>query len=143
MTSGLELVELIRSERAQPPSGIRTLGLDKAHTWIRKVEPGHVELKWEVDADHLNLEGAVICSWIAALADQGLFFASNTLCAEGEGTRMSDLRLSCLRNITGGEVRIDARVRERVDDTMFCTCEFLGEDGLLYAQVTAVVDVRR
>lgn len=143
MTSGRELVELIRAEKADPPSDIRTLGLDRAHTWITKMEPGHVELEWEVGEDHLNLEGAVICSWTAALADQALFFASNTLCAKGEGTRMSDLRLSCLRNITGGKVRIDARVRERVDDTMFCVCEFVGDDGLLYVQVTAVVDVRR
>jgi acyl-coenzyme A thioesterase PaaI-like protein len=143
MTSGPELIELIRAEKAEPPSGIRTLGLDRAHRWLTVVEPGHVELEWEVDGDHLNLEEAVICSWVAALADQAMFFASNTLCADGEGTRMSDLHLRCVRNITGGTVRIDARVRERVDDTMVCTCQLVGDDGLLYADVTAMIDVRR
>lgn len=143
MATGMEFVDLIRSEKSEPPPGIRTLGLDRTHHWITAVEPGHVELVWEVDADYLNLEGSVICSWTTALADQALFFVSNTLCAEGEGTRTADLRIRCLRNITGGKVRIDARVREPGDDTMFCTAELVGDDASRCAHVTAVIDIRR
>jgi acyl-coenzyme A thioesterase PaaI-like protein len=141
--NGMELVEAIRAERADPPSGISTLGLDKTHRWITSVEPGRVTLSWEVDDAYLNLEGAVICVWTAALADQAMFFATNTLCAEGEGTRMADLHLRVITNVTGGTLDIDARVLERVGDRMHAVCDFRDESGALTAQVTAVVDVIR
>ena len=141
MTNGMDMIRAIREERAAPPSGIATLGLDRTHRWITALEPGHVELEWEVDDAHLNLEGAVICPWTAALADQALFFASSSLCGEGEGTRMADLHVRCLENMTGGTVTIDARIQRRVGNRMYGICDFVTADGALAAQTTAVIDV--
>lgn len=143
MATGMDLVNAIREERADPPSGIRTLGLDRTHRWLTVVEPGHVEMRWEVDDAYFNLESAVICSWTVALADQALFFAGNTLCGEGEGTRMASLGLDCIHNISSGVVTIDARIRERADDRMFGVCDFLLDDGRLAASVVGTMDVIR
>lgn len=143
MATGMELVEDIRAERADPPSGIRTLALDGTHRWIRRLEPGRVELEWDIDREHDNLEGAVICSWTTAVADQAIFFAGTSLCREGEGTRMADLRLRCLRNIVDGPVTITSEILDRVDDRMFAICRFVLPGGELAAEVTATLDVVR
>jgi len=143
MATGMELIDRIRAGEAAPPSGITTLGLDRTHHWITHLSPGHVVLEWPVDDAHMNLEGAVICPWTAALADQALFLASNTLCGEGEGTRMADLHVRAIRNMTGGTVTIDARIESRAGDRMFCSCDFRLPDGELAAQVSAVIDVIR
>jgi len=139
----MDLIRDIREGRGSPPSGIVALGLDGSHRWLTNVAPGKAEMKWPVDDAHMNLEGAVICSWIVALADQAMFFASNSVCLEGESTRTADLQLRCVRNITGGMVTIEATVREQVGDRLFCECEFESEDGLLVALVNATIDVLR
>ncbi|TFV88055.1 hypothetical protein E4P40_10520 [Blastococcus sp. CT_GayMR20] len=136
----MALVRAIRDEQAEPPSGIRTLGLDRTHRWLRSVEPGRVLLDWLVDDAYLNLEGAVICSWIAALGDQALFFAASTLCADGEGTRMAQFDVRLLENITGGSVAVEARVLRRVEDRLHCECSFT-VDGDLKALMIATIDV--
>lgn len=141
MATGMDLVNAIRDGKAEPPSGIRTLELDRTHHWITSLEPGHIVLEWPYEDRYENLEGAVICVWIAALADQALFLASNTLCGEGEGTRMADFHLRLVRGITEGPVTIDARIRDRVGDQMVCQCEFLTSDGQLAATVDAIIDV--
>lgn len=56
MASGPELIDLIRAGKAEPPSGIRTLGLDGTHRWFSEIEPGGVELAWDADDGHRNLE---------------------------------------------------------------------------------------
>src|SRR4051812_13314317 len=98
----MEMIAAIRAERADPPSGIRTLGLEGTHRWLTVLEPGHATFEWPVDEAHSNLEGAVICTWTAALGDQVLFFATNTLCEDGEQTRMVRFSLDCLEPITDG-----------------------------------------
>ena len=143
MTTGLDLVDAIRAGRATPPSGITTLGLDGTHHWLTTVEPGHVVMAWPVDDAHMNLEGAVISVWLAALVDQALFFATQTLCADGESTRMASLRLECLSNVEDGVLTVDGRVDERVGDECHCTCELRTSDGRLAAQAHAVVDIVR
>lgn len=137
MSTGMELVDAIRAERAKPPSGISTLELDRTHRWLTEVEPGRVVMIWKVEDRYANLEGAVICSWLVALADQALFFASNTICGEGESTRMRDLQFRHLRNIMAGSVTIEAVIDDRVDDDMIGRCSFTTDDEL-----AAVVDVR-
>jgi len=140
--SGMELIEAIRSERADAPEGIRTLGLDRTHRWITELEPGRVTLMWPYDPAYANLEGAVICSWIAALGDQAIFFASNSLCASGEGTRMAEFAITCLSNIEDGDVVIRAQVDRRVGDRMFATCTFhVGADRALAARMSATLEV--
>jgi len=143
MTTGMQMIEAIRAERAAPPSGIHTLGLDVTHRWITDIGPGHVTFAWPVGAEHFNLEQSVICSWTAAIADQAIFFATNTLCDDGEGTRTTDLHLRALHNIGEGMVTVEARVRDRAPDRMYATCDFTLADGRLAAQVTATLDVLR
>ena len=138
---GMELIDAIRQERSEPPSGIRTLGLDGTHRWLTDLKPGVAEFAWEVDPAYLNLEGAVICSWTTALADQALFFASNTICQAGEGTRMADLHLKVFTDMKEGTVAIRAAITERIGDRMFGLCTFTLEDGTVAAQVTVTIDV--
>lgn len=138
---GMDLVQAIREERSDPPAGIRTLQLDRTHHWITDISPGRVVFEWEVEPAYFNLEGAVICSWTAAVGDQALFFAANTLCTEGEGTRMATFSLDCLSNITGGTLVITGVVDRRVDDAMWGTCTFEDADGNLAARMTARLDI--
>jgi len=140
VVTGMALVDAIREERTEPPSGIRTLGLDATHRWLRSVEPGHVVLDWAVDDAYLNLEGAVLCSWMSALGDQALFFAASTVCGEGEGTRMAEFGVRLLENITAGTVAIEARIVRRVGDRLFGECSFtVGDD--VAALMTATIEV--
>jgi len=143
MGYGMDLIREIREERAAPPSGIVTLGLAGSHRWLTDIEPGRVEMRWPVDASHHNLEDAVICSWIIAVADQAMFFASNSVCRDGESTRTTDLQLKCLQNITTGVATLVATVRQRVDDRLYCACDVFLDDGGLAATVTATIDVVR
>lgn len=134
-------VGAIRARQAEPPPGIRALGLDVVHRWITRLEPGEVDLAWEVDGTHANLEGAVLCSWTTALADQALFFAGTSLCADGEQTRMAQLSLTCVENIRRGPVGIEGRVLRRDGNRMLGTCTFTSADGAVLAHVTATLDV--
>jgi len=137
----MNLVNDIRAGRVVPPSGISTLGLDTTHHWLISVEPGEVTMVWTVDPAYFNLDGAVICSWLIALADQALFFASNAACAEGESTRMRKLRFETEHNITGGDVTITGTITEREDDQMTGSCVFRLEDGRVAATVEAMIQV--
>lgn len=137
----MDLIQDIREERAVPPSGITALGLAGSHRWLTSLEPGRVEMRWPVDALHLNLENAVICSWIVAVADQAMFFASNSVCEDGESTRTADLQLRCVQNITAGVATLVASVRQRVEDRLHCACDVFLEDGSLAATVSATIDV--
>ncbi len=141
MSTGMELLEAIRAERADPPSGIRTLGLDVTHRWITSLSPGRVQFAWPIDDHHFNLEAAVICSWTVAVADQALFFAGTSLCGEGEGTRMADLHLQAIANIESGPVSVDAVIDQRIGNRMFATCTMTLPDGTVAARVVATLDV--
>ena len=141
MSTGVEKIQAICDERADPPSGIRTLGLDGTHKWITTLEPGHVEFTWPIDERHHNLEGAVICSWTIAVADQAMFFAGLTLCGEGEATRMSDLHFQAIDNITSGPMSVDARIERRIEDRMYGTCTIRDLHGQVAARAAIVLDV--
>lgn len=140
-TSGMKLLDDIRAGRADAPAGIKTLGLEGTHRLVTRWEPGAVDMLWPVDGAYANLEGATICSWLTALADQALFFASNTLCVEGETTRTLELSLTNLRNVTGGELRLEARILGRGDDRMIGTCTMRDADGELAAVVNVTIGV--
>jgi acyl-coenzyme A thioesterase PaaI-like protein len=136
----MELVAAIRAEKAEPPAGIATLRLDQTHRWITALEPGHVELMWDVQPEYANLEGAVICSWLAALADQALFFASRTLCGEGEETRTRRLSLDYAENVYDGQVTIRADIGRREGSALHGTCVMTVE-GREVVRVDALIDV--
>lgn len=139
--TGMALVEAIRDGSVTPPSGISTMGLDRTHQWITGLEPGRVTMEWEVDPAYLNLEGAVMCTWLAAMADQAVFFASNAACREGEGTRMASFHLDVARNIGGGSLRLEAEVLNRMGDRMTARCELFDAAGQLAAVFNATLDV--
>lgn len=140
--TGMELIEMIRAGKASPPSGIATLGLDRTHRWDLTVSPGQASFRWAVDERYLNLDDAVICSWLVALADQALFFAGTSLCADGESTRMDQISLRCFEDVKDGDVEFSARIDRRAGDRLFGTCD-IAVGGALKAQVTATLDVRR
>jgi acyl-coenzyme A thioesterase PaaI-like protein len=140
MVTGMALIEAIRSETSDPPSGILTLGLGGTHRWLETLGVGRAVFHWPVDDAHLNLEGAVICSWIAALGDQALFFAATSVCGDGEGTRMAEFTTRTMANVTGGTLVIDARINRRVGDRLYGRCTFTSE-GDLAAEVYATIDV--
>lgn len=139
--TGMALIEAIRGGSVTPPSGISTMGLDGTHRWITGLEPGKVTMEWEVDPGYLNLEGAVMCTWLAAMADQAVFFASNSLCDQGEGTRMASFHLDVARNVGGGRLRLEADVLNRMGDRMTARCELHDDAGDLVAVFSATLDV--
>ena len=139
--TGMQLIEDIRAGRASPPSGIATLGLDRAHHWLTEVSPGAITMVMPFAETHLNLEDALICSWLIAVADQAIFFATNSACAEGESTRMGSLRFEALANITSGDVTFLANVDQRIDDIMHCSCDIRASDGTVAAVVEALITV--
>lgn len=141
MPTGMDLIEAIKREEHDPPAGIATLGLAGTHRWLTELAPGRAAFSWPVDPAYANLEGAVICSWTVALADQALFFAGQTLCGEGTTTRMRSLQLDCVRNIDQGEVEIVATIDEQLSDKLFGRCEFRASDGSLLARVAATIDL--
>lgn len=141
MVTGMALVDAIRNEEADPPSGIATLGLGGTHHWLTTMEPGRAVMTWPVDDRYLNLEEAVICTWIACLGDQAMFFAASSVCLAGEGTRMATFGTTLIANVTSGdELVVDARVVRRVDDRLHLTCVFSVADEPV-AEMTAVIDV--
>lgn len=140
MVTGMALVDAIRNEESAPPSGIATLGLGGTHRWLTTMEPGHAVMTWPVDDRYLNLEGAVICTWIACLGDQAMFFAGSSVCGAGEGTRMATFTTTQIANVTSGELVVDARVVRRVGDRLHLRCDFTVDDEAV-AEMTAVIDV--
>lgn len=70
--TGMDLIRSIKDGAQQPPPGIVALGLDGGDRWIQNFEPGLARMVWEVYPAYFNLEGAVICSWLACLADQAI-----------------------------------------------------------------------
>lgn len=141
MATGMELVNAIRAGEAAPPPGIATLGLDRTHHWITSLEPGRVELVWQVEPAYANLEGAVLCSWLVALADQALFFAAKSLCGEAEETRMSALTFEALENVYAGELAILGVIDDRKADAFSGVCTMTLPDGTVAARVSATISV--
>jgi acyl-coenzyme A thioesterase PaaI-like protein len=141
VTTGRDIVRAIRREEHPAPPGIITLGLDRAHRWITRLGDGEADLSWTFDAAYTDDGGALLSSWTAAVADQALFFAGMTLCADGQRTRTSSLAVSCLADIYAGPVSIRARVQGRSGDRMAGTCALVVPDGSTAALVTAVLDV--
>ena len=143
MLRGIRLIDATRQGKADPPTGIRTLGLDGTHHWIVDLGPGTTTFRWPVDPACLNLEGAVNCSWTVASADQALFFASNALCALGESTWTIEPNLSAFENITSGTIAGAAQVLGREGDTLLCRYDLTDYQGVLAASVDARIEIHR
>lgn len=141
MTTGMELIQAIREGRQQPPTGIATLKLDKGPEWIRTVEPGAASMVWPVSDEYKNLEGAVICSWLACLADQCMFYATAPLLDGDEINRVVDLNMKYLRNVYDGEVRISAKVLSHEDNMLQTEARLTDAEGnlLVLANTTSKI----
>ncbi len=116
------------------PTYAKTLRLPRPEGW----EPGRVWLSWQVDPDLLTPWGSVFGGYLAALADQIAGLAALSVLEEGETFGTNDLRVSPLRAIRGGCVRIEARVLHRGRSTLHIEIEFRAEDGTLMTKATAV-----
>jgi acyl-coenzyme A thioesterase PaaI-like protein len=142
-TGGMKVIEQIRAGAQTPPAGITTLKLDRGFQWIESVAPGRVVARWTYDPAYDNLENATIAGWIACLAEQVMFYATNTLIEAGEVTRTTDLRLTYLENITKGVIRFEGWVERYADDTMWVECRFTDEAGTLLVKGAEIIVVRR
>lgn len=139
----MELIAAIKAGTQVPPAGIVTLKLTGGREWIESFAPGHVVANWDVDPAYYNLEDAVIAGWLACLAEQMVFYATNTLIDEGEVTRTVDFRLTYLENIEKGRVRMEARVDRREGNTMWVDVRFLSAGGALMTKAAATVEVHK
>lgn len=139
--NGAELLQAILDERADPPSGIATLGLAGTHRWLTEIAPGRAVFAWPVGTSHHNLEGNVLCSWTVAVADQALFLAGCGLMHDGETTRMQHLSFSSEQEFGSGVVTVDATAR-RDGDVVHGRCT-VGSGEQVFATVLATLAVVR
>lgn len=137
VTAGMDIIQAIKDGTQAPPAGIVTLGLDGGERWIADFGPGHAQVRWDVDPAYFNLEGAVICSWLGCLADQAIFYATNTLLDAGKVTRIATMNMTYGDPVTGGTVLIDARVINHDDGQLISEARFTCA-GKLVALATAV-----
>ena len=116
------------------------LGLPRPSGW----SAGRVWCDWDVDAALLTPWGAVFGGYLAALADEFAGQAADTVLEEGETFGTNDLRLSPLRAIRCGHIRIEANVIHRGRSTIFVEVEFRNDENTLMAKASATqVVVRR
>jgi uncharacterized protein (TIGR00369 family) len=110
------------------------LGLPRPTGW----EPGHVWCDWEVDPELLTPWGAVFGGYLAALADEFAGTAAVSVLEDGETFGTNDLRISPLRAIRSGPIRIEGRVIHRGRSTIHVEVEFRNEEAELMAKATAI-----
>lgn len=141
-TGGMKVIESIKAGVQVPPAGITTLRLDRGFEWIESISPGRAIAKWTYDPAYDNLENATIAGWVACLAEQVMFYATNTLIEAGQVTRTTDLRLTYLENITAGVIRFEGWVETYKNDTMWVECRFTDADGNILVKGSETVIVR-
>ena len=112
----------------------RTLRLPAPLGW----EPGRVWTVWKVDRDLLTPWGAVFGGYLAALTDEIAGMTALSVLGAGETFGTSELRVSPLRALRGGEVRIEGRVISRGRSAIHVEVEFHREDGTLAAKGSAI-----
>lgn len=129
----VDLDAMFRNE--DPPTGYaELLGLPRPCAW----EKGRVEFRWQVRPDLLTPWGAVFGGYLAALADQAAGTAAVTVVEDGETFGTADLRISPMRAVREGEVRIEARVVHRSRSAIHCEVDFETEDGAIVAKAQAI-----
>lgn len=124
---------IVSRTAADPPPMVRTLRMPGLDGW----EPGRVWVEWKVDPDMFHGAGAVFGGYIGALADGMLSLAAFSTLSDDEVFTTSDLRVAFFRPITGGVVRIEARVLNRGRRMAHVEATFTLEDGKLAAKATA------
>src|SRR5262245_25197310 len=131
MADGIDVIRAIKAGTQVPPAGIITLKLDLGWKWIDEFSPGKVKAHWEYDPAYDDLENATIAGWVGCLAEQIMFYATNTLIKDGQVTRTIDLRMSYLERIRAGRIGLEASVETYQGDTMWVEAKFRLPDGKL------------
>ena len=112
----------------------KTLCLPRPTGW----EPGRVWTVWEVDPAVMTPWGAVFGGYVAALADEFAGMTALSVLDEGETFGTCELRVSPLRALRQGQIRIEGRVISRGRSTIHVEIEFHREDGTLAAKGFAI-----
>jgi acyl-coenzyme A thioesterase PaaI-like protein len=138
---GIDVIRSIKEGVQKPPAGITTLRLDRGWEWIESFGDGRAVAHWEVDPAYFDLEDAAIAGWVACLAEQVMFYATNTLIKADEVTRTVDLRLSYIERLRAGRIRFEANVEKYEDRTMWVEARFFLPNGALAVKAAAIVEV--
>lgn len=112
------------------------LGLEPAlYSW----RPGFVEKRWQVDTDLFHGR-ALFGGYIAAIADQVLGLAAMTVLEDGFFFGTTNMAISYLSPVTGGELRVEGEVIRQRSKSIYVECTFYsGEDIVAKASATQVV----
>ncbi len=127
------LDQVVAGETPEMPYA-KTLRLPRPHAW----EPGRVSSNWSVDPDLLTPWGAVFGGYLAALADESAGLAALSVLEESETFATNDLRLTPMRPVCKGTIKIEATVIYRGRSTIHVEVEFRAEDGTLVAKASAI-----
>lgn len=141
--SGMKVIQSIKDGVQKPPAGITTLRLDRGWEWIESFGAGKAVANWEVDPAYFDLEDAAIAGWVACLAEQVMFYATNTLIEAGQVTRTVDLRMSYIERLREGRVRLEANVEKYENGKMWVEARFTLPNGDLAVKAAAIVEVHK
>lgn len=108
------------------------LGLAPA---LSEWRPGFVEKRWPVDSDLFHGR-ALFGGYIAAMADQVLGLAAMTVLEDGDFFGTTNMAISYLAPVTGGELRVEGEVVRQRGKSIYVECSFYC-DGELVAKASA------
>lgn len=112
------------------------LGLDPALSAWR---PGFVEKRWLVDRELFHGR-ALFGGYIAAIADQVLGLAAMTVLEDGCFFGTTNMSISYLSPVTGGELCIKGEVIRQSRKSIYVECTFFsGDEVVAKASATQVV----
>lgn len=114
----------------------KKLGLEPALSGWR---PGFVEKRWPVDPDLFHGK-ALFGGYIAAIADQVLGLAAMTVLEDGYFFGTTNMSISYLSPVTGGELRVEGEVVRQRKKSIYVECSFYcGDEIVAKASATQVV----
>ena len=114
----------------------KKLGLEPA---LSEWRSGFVEKRLPVDPDLFHGR-ALFGGYIAAIADQVLGLAAMTVLEDGKFFVTTNMSISYLSPITGGELRVEGEVIRQRSKSIYVECTFYsGEEIAAKASATQVV----
>ena len=114
----------------------KKLGLDPA---LSDWRPGFVEKRLRVDPELFHGR-ALFGGYIAAIADQVLGLAAMTVLEDGKFFGTTNMSISYLAPVTGGELRVEGEVIRQRSKSIYVECTFFtGDDIVAKASATQVI----
>ncbi len=114
----------------------KKLGLEPV---LSNWRPGFVEKRWLVDPDLFHGR-ALFGGYIAAIADQVLGLAAMTVLDDGYFFGTTNMSISYLSPVTGGDLRIEGEVIRQRSKSIYVGCSFFcGNEIVAKASATQVV----